>query len=312
LTREHEVGQPEPVPADPPVPYVPFDGRPHRLTLGLRRLDLAHWLEVDEHRDDELAQKQALLAARHHDVVAHVPAGTEAAAETLTLVQLWLAEHRPDLHRDADPRLHPIDAAGRLVQEDLCVMVRQPDGWTLAAASVCFPSRWRLADKIGRTTEQIHVPVPDYASISGPVDAALDRLTEQRPLWRLNWTLLSDPALFQQPDGRAASQYPGLDGLTLRVERQTLRQLPASGAVLFTIRTHRSSLDRALAAPGAASALARTVRTMNPAHEAYKGWTGWLAPLVADLERADTRGPAAADGTAEGVTVGSPAERARP
>ncbi len=298
------------MPTDPPGPYLPFDGRPHRLTLGLRRLDLAHWLEIDAHRDVELAHKQTLLAARHADVVAHVPAGKAGSAEALAVVQHWLAEHRPDLPRDADPLLHPVDAAGRLVQEDLCVMVRETAGWTLAAASVCFPSRWRLADKIGRTTEQIHEPVPGYASIAGPVDGALDRLTEQRPLWRLNWTLLSDPALFQLPDGRAARRYPGLDGLTLRVERQTLRRLPASGAVLFTIRTHRSCLAEALAAPGAAGALAETLRTVDPAHAAYKGWTGWLDPLLAALDQADTREPCAADVTGARVTVGSPAERA--
>lgn len=268
---------------------LPWDGRPHRLTLGLRRLDLDDWLQVDEHREAELAEKARLLATRPHDVVAHTPAGREGAEETLSLVQQWLAGHRPDLPRRAHPGVHPIDAAGRLVQEDLCVLVRDTAGWVLAAASVCFPSRWRLADKIGRSLDAIHEPVPGYGAIAGPVAAAHDRLTPDRPMWRLNWTLLADPALFQQPGARAPLPYPGLDGLTLRVERQTLRRLEHSGAVLFTIRTHLAGLRDVVAAPGAAEALATTLRTVDEAHAAYKGWTGWLEPLVADLMAADTR-----------------------
>jgi hypothetical protein len=273
--------------------YVPFDGRPHRLTLGLRRLDLAQWLEVDEHRDAELAEKERLLAERHDEVVAHVPAGHAGAQECLTLVQQWLAEHRPDLSRAADDALHPVDAAGRLVQEDLCVLVREPSGWVLGAASVCFPSRWHLAEKIGRTLEVIHDPVPHYEQIAAAVGTATDRLTPERPMWRLNWTLLADPALFQLPDARGPQPYPGLHRLVLRVERQTLRRLPSSGAVLFTIRTHRATLEQALRAPGAAQALAATLATVDDAHAHYKGWAGWLAPLLADLTAPDT--PAQAD-----------------
>jgi hypothetical protein len=58
----------------------------------------------------------------------------------------------------------------------------------------------------------------------------------------------------------------------LRVERQTLRLLPITGAVLFTIRTRvqpLSSLSRA-----ARSSLAATLRTVDEATVRYKGWVG--------------------------------------
>ncbi len=293
--------------------YVPFDGRPHRLTLGLRRLDLTDWLEVDQHRDAELAEKARLLAERHSDVVAYVAAGHPGAQECLALVQQWLADHRPDLPRQADAGLHPVDAAGRLVQEDLCVLVREPCGWVLAAASVCFPSRWHLTEKIGRTLEAIHDPVPHYEQIADAVGAATDRLTPDRPMWRLNWTLLADPALFQLPDARGPQPYPGLHRLVLRVERQTLRRLPSSGAVLFTIRTHRATLDQALQAPGAAEALAATLATVDDAHAQYKGWAGWLAPLLADLQAGDTPASGHAPSSAGRAGYGRDArERASP
>ena len=53
-----------------------------------------------------------------------------------------------------------IELAGRLVAEDLMLMERRPEGWVLTAACLCFPSRWALADKLGRRIEEIHAPVP--------------------------------------------------------------------------------------------------------------------------------------------------------
>ena len=41
-------------------------------------------------------------------------------------------------------------------------MAPGPDGYTLEAASLCFPARWRLMDKMGLPMSGIHKPVPDY------------------------------------------------------------------------------------------------------------------------------------------------------
>ena len=42
-------------------PYVPLEPKGWRMAMGLRPLDLDHWLEVDERRDDELELKRQLL-----------------------------------------------------------------------------------------------------------------------------------------------------------------------------------------------------------------------------------------------------------
>lgn len=294
------------------LPYWPVDGRPQRMTLGLRRLDPAEWLQVDEHREDELALKAALLAERHDDLVVHLPAGDEAAARTLDAVVAWLAAHRPDLPRTPTPGLHPIDAAGRLVQEDLCVLTRQQGAWVLTAASVCFPSRWAPRQKLGLTLAAVHDPVPGYEAISAPVDASLDRLTEARPVWRLNWSVLPSPELCQLPgeNSRAAAAegaYPGIDGLTFRVERQTLRRLPGPEAVVFTIRTTTAPLREVVADPDRAEDLRATLAGVSPEHAGYKGWAGWLDRLRADLAggRLDTRARRDPAGAAGPDTVGS-------
>jgi len=290
------------------------------MTLGLRRLDLARWLEVDERREEELALKAALLSERHEDLVVHLPAGDEAAARTLDAVVAWLAAHHPDLPRTPSPDLHPIDAAGRLVQEDLCVLTRRDGAWVLTAASVCFPSRWAPRQKLGLTLAAVHDPVPGYEAITGPVDASLDRLTEQRPVWRLNWSVLPSAELCQLPGEHSRAEaadggYPGVHGLTFRVERQTLRRLPGTDAIVFTIRTTTAPLGEVVADPVRAHDLRTALAGVSPAHAGYKGWTGWLDRLIADLpvpgDVPDTRArrdPARAAGpdTVGSVQTGSP------
>mgnify|MGYP000863628152 CR=1 FL=1 len=52
-----------------------LSGRPFSVSMGLRTLDLADWLIVDERRDDELALKQELLTERHDDYLAESVSG---------------------------------------------------------------------------------------------------------------------------------------------------------------------------------------------------------------------------------------------
>ena len=283
--------------------YIPVDGRPLRVQIGTRPLDLRSWIEIDDLRVDEMAQKDRLLAERHDEVVATMPRGDAAAQETLDLLLAHLPERFPEIYapsahglidrqRERDLRAdagHPIDAAGRLVQEDLCVMSKVDGRWILTAASLCFPSRWRLADKIGRDLHAIHGPVPFYEErIGAPVDSFFDRLAPQSPVWRLNWTLLDDAALFQ-PDAatrREAHELPEDLGTALhfRVERQTLRALPVSGDVLFTIRTYvRPLRDLEVLRPGSFALLADTLRDTAHQTSDYKGWAGLLDATIAWL-----------------------------
>lgn len=257
-----------------PVDYVPLDERGWRLAVGLRPLEIARWLEVDGLRATELALKRALLAERRDVVVATRPGGDAASAELLAEVVSWLENHHPQLDRHVDDDEHPIVAASRLVQEDLCVLVKS-DSWRLEAACVCFPSRWLLANKIGTTLDEIHGPVPGYGDeLSRPTTSVFDRLKPERPFWRLNWTLLDDPTL-HQPEGARDTVEGPITGWYFRVERQTIRSLPVSGAVVFTIRTYVRSLVEMIAGhDDFAVNLLRALDEAPAAMRAYKGWRG--------------------------------------
>ena len=92
----------------------------------------------------------------------------------------------------------PLDIAGRLVQEDLCILQEVDGELRLTAGVLCFPNRWRLSDKLGRPMMAIHEPVPSYAERLGkPVDRFIGLLAPDRPVWRLNWSLMDNPMLFQ-------------------------------------------------------------------------------------------------------------------
>lgn len=256
------------------------DGPPW-LTMGLRKVDESAWLLPDERRDAELAERDHLLAERHEEVMAaRIGAGTEAAgAEVLELVRAWFRSYRPGLVLDDAPSdVHPLEAAGRILQEDLCLMVERGGVHHLDAACLCFPSHWRLADKIGRPTAEVHGPVPGYPTeLSDRVDRYLARLRPDAIGARRNWSVHTDPALFApvSPDGVESIAEADVDErLWLRSERQTLRALPRTSAVLFTIRVQQTPFASLAARPAVAAALHARLATQPDELTAMNG----LAP----------------------------------
>jgi hypothetical protein len=72
--------------------------------------------------------------------------------------------------------------------------------------------------------------------------------------------------------------------LYLRVERQTLRRLPQSGAILFGIRVHSYPLAHAIASAAAAARLAEAVRALPEATVNYKSLKVFGPALLAWLD----------------------------
>jgi hypothetical protein len=195
-------------------------------------------------------------------------------------------------HNLDDTALHPLDLAGRLVQEDLCLMRPAGSSHILAAASLCFPTRWRLNEKIGRALDAIHAPVPGLNErMGGAMARFFHHAKTDRPVWRLGWSLVDSPALFQPGgDGRTerdptiTSENAGAR-VWLRVERQTLRRLAVSGNVLFTIRIHRTPLGLVAADRVKAALLRDALATMPPEIARYKSLPVLGAAVIAYLER---------------------------
>ena len=261
------------------LPLVFLDG-PWKLAMGLNALDPADWLWRDEHFGAETAERQRLLAERPAEVMAQLPQAAAAVTELIVMVRD---------HFGLPPAPGALADLAGLAQEDFCVLQKRDDGqYTLTAAILCFPAHWRVAEKIGRPLREIHAPVPGFADrLAGPADRFLANLTVARPVWRANWSVVESPELFH-PQPRVP-----LHGLTaenageqlwLRVERQTLRRLPESGAVVFTIRTLVRPLAEIAADPAVARAMAARLRELEPGMAGYKGLPGFEEPLLAWLD----------------------------
>lgn len=288
-----------------------FEPGPYRMAMDLVIVPEPDWFELDQRYVPEMAERRALLTTRHADVFAALPVSDAARHEALDLVMAALMSHHPAWfsRSGAAVRNHltgetwdigaidPLELAGRLVQEDLCLIQHEEDGPVFTAAVLCFPSRWRLLDKLGQPLSRVHGPVPLYADrLSGPVDRLMRHLKPGHIARRLNWSLLDDPALFQ-PGGKW--RLDGDSGITaqnagtrvfLRVERQTLRRLPATGAVLFGIRVHVYPLYRVVDRGDRAGALAEAVRALPMEVQHYKSLLPFRAALLAWL---DARGGSA-------------------
>jgi len=292
----------------PQAVHLSFEPGPYRMAMGLTACPRADWIELDQHYPAEMAERRHLLAARRDEVFAAVPGSEPARQETWDVLAAHVAGRWPgwftsdgailenrligDRWKLAQPGRDPLEAAALLVQEDLCIIQLSEDGPLLAAGVVCFPSRWRLGEKIGRPLAAVHAPVPFYSErLARPVDRFMGVVKPGHVAVRLNWSISDDPTLFQ-PGGkwrtdRAVHVTPDNAGeaLFIRVERQTLTRLPRSGAVLFTIRVHVYPLARIAARPQIAQRLAEAVRALPPETLHYKSLLRFRDALLGYLGR---------------------------
>ena len=101
--------------------------------------------------------------------------------------------------------------------------------------------------------------------------------------------MIDDPALFQL-NGKGRDGHDGaitadnaLGRLFLRVERQTFRRLPLSGAVVFGIRIHVTPLDRVAADAGEAQRLSAAIQALPAEIVHYKSTGRFSAALLEAL-----------------------------
>lgn len=198
-----------------------------------------------------------------------------------------------ELHQIMDFAHCPLELAARIVQEDLIVM--QPakvNGEILhimSAAAVCF-SFSGIKAKLGKSLSFLHAPVPGFDKQLLPLVERTFTLPGLSPsslgLWRTNWGFSDhsrlDPREVAYGHHTEFSKKEAIDlipeELFLKVEYQTLRRLPRTKAILFTVRTFVESLDKATGAVGTdgegqrvASSLHHSLSGMNENMRGYKG-----------------------------------------
>ena len=288
--------------------YFPFTETTGASAMGLKSLSLQNWLEIDGDFVVQLGCKNWLLANRHRHVFAALVNTQLAQGEILRLLTEHLLNYFPAIYQSIDQGIFnlktkqtwkfsdfadmPLDLAGRLVQEDLCLLLPGESGYVLSAASVCFPLRWSLQEKLGQPISQIHQRVPGYPQkLERPVDNVFARLREGFPGLRFNWSIVDSPDLYLEQDKWRTGFDPAIttenagQSLWLRVERQTLRRLPDSRGILFTIRTYIYPLDQVAVNPAVAAQLSQAIQTLTPDMQMYKNLLPFRQVLLSYLDR---------------------------
>ncbi|MGB0507667.1 MAG: heme-dependent oxidative N-demethylase family protein [Pikeienuella sp.] len=239
------------------APFLPFMSPRTAVPPGVQPLSLSDWIDVDEAYAPQMAYRERILA--EHPGIVLMNDGTGAGREALRTVLASLAGRegfrigetsvqRPDGIEVALDFDAPLATLCCLVQEDFLIH-EKPEGeaqhW-LKSGLLVFPSRWSLAEKMGRPLTQIHERVPGYNEHLAPrVQRFFDALKPERALVRGNWLVHSTPELFQPltDDVKYAEPRQQEGRFWLRVERQSLIRLPVTNAVVFSVKTMITAVE---------------------------------------------------------------------
>ncbi|MEM9838065.1 MAG: DUF3445 domain-containing protein [Pseudomonadota bacterium] len=232
------------------LPFIPWTDPFLNRLPGLRPIDPVDWLVTDDAFAAQMAYRDALFSDARDTVYKITDAGEAAARELMDLVVETVASRegyrqdgdvvvRPDGVKVSMQSDAPLVVAARLVQEDVLILVDQGAEHQLVGGVLCFPAFWSLAQKVGRSVFDTHQPVDEYDNRMGDkVERVLRTLKVERPVMRANYLVYTNPDLHQPAEEGATRVVEPGRLRYIRVERQTLRRLPRTGAVVFGIHTY--------------------------------------------------------------------------
>lgn len=235
------------------------------LKMGLAALPEAEWLQP---RPDLAARVAAFDA--HPENVCLSPAAKAPGREVAAMLGA----------------AGGLEGAARSAWEDMCLLDQRKDDepYRLIGAAVAFPSEWAPADKLGLPLAALHAPIHGYEEqLARGVDHFMAKLKPGRIFGRCNWFVAPTCALHWRADRPASDAFAGItaanagERLFVRCERQTLRRLPHTGAILFTIGIYVAPL--ASLTPDNATRLAQALGTLPPA-EAQRRGVAHFAPAL--------------------------------
>lgn len=249
------------------------------------------WLRPIIALDAYLEHKNTLLEKDRKLVFGDIGGTSSTQLEIFDLIAKHLITHHPDSYRKSghavvattsdreftvsesdEPKLV---SAGRLVGDDLILMRRSNNGWVLAAGFVCFPSVWKLPEKLGLPMASVHSPVPGFGTGTRKatlIDRIFDHLSVGRTVSRNNWSIHAvDDLHLPKQNVERLSNVEDIAKLFLRGEIQTLTKLSSGADILFTIGVDVNPIAALEKHPQYSEALVSELRKMNARQLRYKG-----------------------------------------
>ncbi|KAK8206022.1 Alg9-like mannosyltransferase family-domain-containing protein [Phyllosticta capitalensis] len=289
-----------------PLPYRPFRyGPKYNITMGLRNLNWDDWIELDNHYLKYHEKKAKRLAERGTKCYHTAPEAYDGAVELLEELCSYLPQRYPSLFEKTPTGMRnlatgedvncverplkedPMAMCARQVQDDLAIMFERPDGqYYLLAGAILLAGFWRLEDKLGMPLSEIHTSgnVPGYKEkLEKGMMNFFRRVQPEGPVVRNNYFIQVDEDLAWSysigdedgPEGSVgwstAEKDKAIEHHWFRSERQSLRRLPRSGGVVFTIRTYFHPIAEICDEPYVPGRLASAVRSWDATTQVYKG-----------------------------------------
>lgn len=250
-------------------PWRPFRW-PYHQTMSIFRLEMNHWLDMDKYYWRYIQEKKRIWMKYGRENIDWLPEGYEPSVELMQMVTDHMLTRYPLLFTLVEDRgeggkivynemteetldmtmplkEHPLLYVSNMAKEDFYIVMKNPkdDLHYLVAAAVPFPGgSFGIHEKIGRHLDVIHEGVPYYKEkLKRSMERWFERLTPNDPVERASWYISWDHKLklnnvYQLPkfNPNIEADIKSMDpkDFNIRVERQTLRKLPKSGAVIFT------------------------------------------------------------------------------
>ncbi|KUL88603.1 hypothetical protein ZTR_05197 [Talaromyces verruculosus] len=301
-----------------PLLYRPFRyGPKYFVTMGLRNMKWDEWIELDNHYPRYHADKARRIKERGSKCCRTAPEAMDGAIELLEELASYLPARYPTLFRSTPVGIDnlltgesfnivqrplaedPMITCARLVQDDLALMFEKPDGqYYLLAGAILLAGFWRLEDKFGMPLSEIHTSgdVPQFKEkLEKGMMNFFRRLKPEDAVLRNNYFLQVDDQLAWSPSIGSEDE-PGISWNTaqknraiehhyFRSERQSLRRLPRSGAVVFTIRTYFEPITEIAKEPYVPGRLASAIRSWGDDVSIYKGKEKYAEVLLEYLDK---------------------------
>lgn len=248
-----------------------FPDGDYRFQLRFERGEPADFFAPTPSHEELITERRRWLRAAPETYAALLPRGEPLLEEAVELAGDWNAFIPPN---PASPWEKCLALGGCWETDFLLLRADEEQKIRLYGGCLCFPSSWRLRDKLGQPMEFVHGPVPGLnASIGAGIHKFLSNLKPGAASLRHNWGLARSPELNQHPD-RPLPQLDvtvTADEVWLRVEHQALVALPKSGGILFGIRVVNHPLTEVKSDSIASARLCRALETMSEEMARYKG-----------------------------------------
>ncbi|KAI9370811.1 Alg9-like mannosyltransferase family-domain-containing protein [Aspergillus egyptiacus] len=289
-----------------PIPYRPFRYGPMNAIP-----------ELDNHYLRYHSDKARRIQERGDKCCKTAPEAWEAAIELLEELTSYLPERYPTMFQRTPTGLtnlitnetfnitqrplpeDPMTTCARLIQDDIALMIEKPDGeYYLLAGAILLAGFWRLSDKFGMRLSEIHTSgdVPQYTSkLEKGMMNFFRRLRPEDPVLRNNYFIQVDDDLAwsrsigsEDSDSvswNTAEKNKAIQHHYFRSERQSLRRLPRTGAVVFTIRTYFEPITAVAEEDYVPGRLASAIRSWGDDVARYKGREKYGDVLLEYLDR---------------------------